>query len=87
MVSDGHYKYAASKRAHHVTSEPSTPQGRVADIRKELQAAEIDEAVKEKTVTMHVLKPHVIVDGTIDGPATNYLCQRSTRRTISQGTC
>ena len=52
-----------------MTSEPSTTQGRVADCRKELQAVEIDEAMKEKTATMHVLKPHVTVDGTTDGPA------------------
>jgi len=60
---------AASKYAHHVTSEPSTTQGRVTDLCKELQAAEINEAMKEKTATMHVLKPHVMVDGTTDGPA------------------
>jgi len=60
---------AASKHAHHVTSEPSTTQGRVADLCKELQAAEIDEAMKEETTTMHVLKPHVTVNGTTDEPA------------------
>ena len=60
---------AASKHAHHMTSEPSTTQGKVADLCKELKAAEIDEAMKEKTATMHVLKPHVTVDGTTDGLA------------------
>jgi len=52
-----------------VTSEPSTAQGRVADLRKELQAVEIDEAMEENTTTMHVLKPHITVDGSTDGPA------------------
>jgi len=52
-----------------MTSESSTTQGRVADLHKELQAAEIDETVKEKTATMHVLKPHVTVDDSTDGPA------------------
>ena len=52
-----------------MTSEPSTTKGRVAELHKELQAAEINEAMKEKTATMHMFKPHVTIDGTTDGLA------------------
>ena len=45
--------------------------------------------MKGKTATMHVLKQHVTIDGTTDGPALGptIFCQCYTRRTTNQGGC
>ena len=53
---------------HHVTSELSEVKGKVASLRKELQAAEMEEAMTEKSTTLHVLEPHGSADGPVLGP-------------------
>ena len=53
---------------HHVTSELSEVQGKVASLRKELQAAEMEEAMTEQSTTMHVLEPHGSADWSVLGP-------------------
>ena len=52
-----------SRGTHHVTSELSKAQGKVANLRKELQAAELEEAMTERSTTMHVLESQGSADG------------------------
>ena len=60
----------------------SEVQGKVTSLRKELQAAEMEEAMNDKSMTMHMLEPHGSADGPVLRPT---LCWKNNQSIASTG--
>jgi len=63
-----HSGTTSGRGANHVTGELGKTQGKVVSFCKELQAAEVEEAMTGKTTTMHILEPDGSADGLVLGP-------------------